>query len=67
MLVILREPIITCDFPGEGGSVPPVPPSGSMHVLLVGSLYCKQYGPRSDCSLRTILIRVHSVCFYDKI
>ena len=29
--------------------------------------YCKQYGPRSDCSLRSSLIRVHSVCCHDKI
>ena len=28
------------------------------------SLNCKQYGPRSDCSLRSSLIRIHSVCFY---
>ena len=28
--------------------------------------YCKQYGARSDCSLRSSLIRVHSVCFHDK-
>ena len=26
-------------------------------------LYCKQYGPRSDCFLRSSQIRVHSVCF----
>ena len=37
-------------------------------------LYClllllcsKQYGPRSDCSKRRSLIRVHIVCFLDKI
>ena len=30
-------------------------------------LYCKQYGPRSDCSLRSSLIRVHSDCFCDEI
>ena len=38
------------------------------HLLLYfGSLYCKQYGPRSDCSIRSSLIRIHSVCFLDKI
>ena len=30
-------------------------------------LCCKQYGPRSECSLGSILIRVISVCFHDKI
>ena len=30
-------------------------------------LYCKHYGLRSDCSLRIILIRVHSVCYHDKL
>ena len=29
-------------------------------------LYCKHYGPRSDCFLRSSLIRVHSVCFHGK-
>ena len=29
-----------------------------------GSLYCKHYDPRSDCSIRSSLIRVHSVCFH---
>ena len=29
---------------------------------LVGSLNCNQYEPRSDCTLRIILIRVHIVC-----
>ena len=34
------------------------------HLLMYfGSLYCKQSGPRSDCSPRSSLIRVHSVCF----
>ena len=32
----------------------------------VHSLYCKQYAPRSDCSLRSSLNRVHSVCFHGK-
>ena len=27
----------------------------------------KRYGPRSDCYLGSSLIRVHSVCFNDKI
>ena len=35
------------------------------HLLMYfGSLYGKHYGPRSDCSLRTSLIRVHSFCFH---
>ena len=29
-------------------------------------IYCKQYGPRSDCSKGTSLISVHTVCFLDK-
>ena len=32
-----------------------------------GGLYCKHHEPRSDGSLRSSLIRVHSVCFHDKI
>ena len=28
------------------------------------SLYCKQCGPRSDCSNRSSLFWVHAVCFY---
>ena len=32
-----------------------------------GSLYFKQYEPRSDCSLRSCLIRIHSVCFHGSI
>ena len=44
-------------------------------LMLLGSIYCKQFRPRSDyslwsksdCSLRSSLIRVHSVCFHDKI
>ena len=40
----------------------------SSHLLIfLGSLYCKQYGPRSDCSIRSSLIRVHSVCLHNKI
>ena len=34
-------------------------------IYTLGSLYCKQYGPRSDCSLGSSLIRVHSICFHD--
>ena len=38
-----------------------------LHVLLYFvSLYCKHYAPRSDCSLRRSLIRVHRVCYHDK-
>ena len=29
-------------------------------------LYCKQYGPRSDCSCRSSLTWVHGVCFSHK-
>ena len=31
------------------------------------SHFCKQCGPRSDCSFRCSLIRVHTVCLYAKI
>ena len=38
------------------------------HLLMfLGSLYSKQYGPRSDCSQGSSLIRIHSVCFHDNI
>ena len=30
------------------------------------SHFCKQCGPRSDCSLRSSLIRVHTLCLYAK-
>ena len=30
------------------------------------SHFCKQCGPRSDCSFRSSLIRVHTVCLYAK-
>ena len=37
------------------------------HLLMYFSgLYYKLYGPRSDCSLRSSLIRVHSICFHDQ-
>ena len=39
----------------------------SHQLILLGSLYYKQYGSRSDCSPWSSLIRVHSVCFHDKI
>ena len=40
-----------------------------LHSLLMflGSINCKQYVPRSDCSKGSSLIRVHSICFYEKI
>ena len=42
--------------------------SALSHLLMfLGSIYCKQYGPRSDCSLRSTLIWIHSVCFHNKI
>ena len=31
------------------------------------SHFCKQCGPRSDCSFRSSLIWVHTVCLYAKI
>ena len=31
------------------------------------SHFCKQCGPRSDCSSRNSLIRVHTICLYAKI
>ena len=31
------------------------------------SHFCKQWGPRSDCSSRSSLIRVYTVCMYAKI
>ena len=34
--------------------------------MFLGSLYCKQYGPRLDCSHGSSLIRVHIVDFYEK-
>ena len=32
--------------------------------MYLGSLYCKQYGPRSDCSLGSSLNRAHSDSFH---
>ena len=38
------------------------------HMLMFFScLYCKQYRPRSDCSQGSSLIRVHILCFFEKI
>ena len=36
-----------------------------LHILWWPIL--QTYGPRPDCSFRSSLIRVHSVCFHDKI
>ena len=36
-------------------------------ICLSNLLHCKHLGPRSYCSFRSSLIRVHSVCFHDKI
>ena len=36
------------------------------HLLVILSHFCKQCGPRSDCS-GSSLIRVHTVCLYAKI
>ena len=35
-VLISIETHITCDFPGEGGSGPPITPSGSAHGLIAG-------------------------------
>ena len=35
-------------------------------LIYFGSLYCRQYEPRSDTSLRSSLIGAHSVCFHEK-
>ena len=35
-------------------------------LMFLDSLYCKQYGPSSDCSLWSSLIRVHIVWFSEK-
>ena len=37
------------------------------HLLVILSHFCKQCGPRSDCSFRSSLIWVHTVCLYAKI
>ena len=40
----------------------------SSHLLMfLGCLYCKQYRPRSDCSIGSSIIRVHFVCFHETI
>ena len=39
----------------------------SIYAMYFGIIYCKQYGTRSDCSLRSNLVNVHRVCFRDKI
>ena len=39
----------------------------SFLLMHFGSLYCKQYETRSDCSNGSSMIRVHIVCFKDKI
>ena len=35
-------------------------------LIVLGSLYCKQYGPRLDGSLTSSLIRVQAVCFHEE-
>ena len=35
--------------------------------IFLGSLFCKQYEPRSDCSLRSSLIMVHTVCCHENV
>ena len=39
----------------------------SLLLIFLGSLYCKQYEPRSDCSKGDSLIRGHIVCLHEKI
>ena len=39
----------------------------SLLIMFLGSLYCNQNGPRSDCSQGSRLIRVHSVCIHEKV
>ena len=39
--------------------------SPALGHMFLGSLYCKQYGSRSDCSQISSLIRIHSVCLND--
>ena len=36
-------------------------------LMFLASLYCKQYGPRLDCSLGSSLIWAHIVCFLELI
>ena len=45
-----------------------LPFTKNCHHLLIyfGSLFCKQYAPRSDSSFRSSLIGAHSVCFHEK-
>ena len=42
-------------------------PSALSSACSFKSHFCKQCGPRSDCSFRSSLIRVHTVCLYAKI
>ena len=35
-------------------------------MMYINSLYCRHYGPRSECSYGSILIRGFSICFHDK-
>ena len=37
------------------------------HLLVILSHFCEQCGPRSDCSFRSSLTWVHTVCPYAKI
>ena len=38
----------------------------SSHLLMfLGSIYCKQYGSRSDCSKGSSQFKVYIVCFHD--
>ena len=39
----------------------------SVSPYVLSSLYCKRYGPISDCSQGSSLIRVHIVCLHKKV
>ena len=41
--------------------------SAFLVLMVLDRLYCKKYEPRSNCSHRSSLIRVHIVCFSEKI
>ena len=61
-----RRQVFSCCGQVSLNPIPPIHDNCRLlsHLLMYfGSQYCKHYGPRSDCSLRSSLNRVHSVCF----
>ena len=52
-MLISIEIHITCDFPGGGGGLDPIPPSGSAHVKL--SVYKCTNSVRSAIKLKAVL------------